>query len=203
MEWPHYVLTKRCDLRDVCKTRAMWGAECHTDHHLIRTTLNLHVCKPQAKSAPKPRRKLDLSKLSLVEECTNLQSSISRAITQSAAGMANTVNNHWDTFQKAVYSASAESFGHPSGQHADWFNANDDQIKVLLQTKHAAHLHYLAKASLQQQLRLMQDNRWNSKAAELQLLRQFLALGDWPIALFYREIDILSSQRTQMWSKKQ
>ena len=43
---PHlidYVITRRRDIKDVKNTRAMRGPDCHTDHYLIKTTLNLEI----------------------------------------------------------------------------------------------------------------------------------------------------------------
>ena len=38
-----YIIVRQRDLRDVCITRAMRGAECWTDHRLIRAVLKLHM----------------------------------------------------------------------------------------------------------------------------------------------------------------
>ena len=36
-----YAIGRRRDIRDIRITRAMWGAECWTDHHLVRSILSL------------------------------------------------------------------------------------------------------------------------------------------------------------------
>jgi len=44
-----YVLVKAVDLQDVHITRVMRGAECWTDHRLVRTSLRIRI-RPQSKN---------------------------------------------------------------------------------------------------------------------------------------------------------
>ncbi|KAK7093523.1 hypothetical protein V1264_007258 [Littorina saxatilis] len=41
-----FVIVRQRDMRDVRVTRAMRGAECWTDHRLVRATMNLHIPPP-------------------------------------------------------------------------------------------------------------------------------------------------------------
>ena len=41
-----FVIVRQRDSRDVCLTRTMRGAECWTDHRLVRTVLSLHIATP-------------------------------------------------------------------------------------------------------------------------------------------------------------
>ena len=42
---------------------------------------------------------------------------------------------NWTVFQKVVDSSAATTIGHPSRKHQDWFNENDEEIKLLLEKK--------------------------------------------------------------------
>ena len=42
-------------------------------------------------------------------------------------------------FQKVVHSSAATTIGHPSRKHQDWFDENDEEIKLLLEEKHCLH----------------------------------------------------------------
>ncbi|XP_068713182.1 craniofacial development protein 2-like [Montipora foliosa] len=44
-----FVIVRQRDIRDVRLTRAMRGAECRTDHRLVRTVLLLHIARPHRK----------------------------------------------------------------------------------------------------------------------------------------------------------
>ena len=45
---------------------------------------------------------------------------------------------NWTVFQKVVHSSAATTIGHPSGKHQDWFDENDEEIKLLLEKKNTA-----------------------------------------------------------------
>ena len=49
---------------------------------------------------------------------------------------------NWTVFQKVVLSSAATTIGHPSRKHQDWFDENDEEIKLLLEVKHCLHLRH-------------------------------------------------------------
>ena len=77
---------------------------------------------------------------------------------------------------------SPSIIGHPSRKHQDWFDENDEEIKLLLEEKHCLHMahqddtssvskkaayNYICK-TVQNRLRDMQDSRLSKKAEEIQ-----------------------------------
>ena len=78
-----------------------------------------------------------------------------------------------------VHSSTATTLGHPSSKHQDWFDQNDEEIKLLLKEKHRLHKAHQDHTSsvpknaaysnicktVQNKLRDMQDS-WLSKTAE-------------------------------------
>ena len=46
---------------------------------------------------------------------------------------------NWTVFQKVVLSSAATTIGHTSRKHQDWFDDNDEEIKLLLEGKHCLH----------------------------------------------------------------
>ena len=46
---------------------------------------------------------------------------------------------NWTVFQKVVHSSAATTIGHPSRKHQDWFDENEEEIKLLLGEKHCLH----------------------------------------------------------------
>ena len=48
---------------------------------------------------------------------------------------------NWTVFQKVVHSSAATTIGHPSRKHQDWFDENDEEIKLLLEEKHCLPIH--------------------------------------------------------------
>ena len=58
-----YVIVRQRDISDVCITRAMRGAECWTDHRLVRTKLKLKIAPAQNRTAKKKKKSYDTTKL--------------------------------------------------------------------------------------------------------------------------------------------
>ena len=85
-------------------------------------------------------------------------------------------------FQKVVHSSAATTIGHPSRKHQDWFDENDEEIKLILEEKHCLHKAYQDDTSsvskkaaynnickaVQNRLREMQGSWLNKKAKEIQ-----------------------------------
>ena len=49
------------------------------------------------------------------------------------------LEENWTVFQKVVHSLVATTIGHPSRKRQDWFDENDEEIKLLLDEKHCLY----------------------------------------------------------------
>ena len=68
----YYVIVHRRDLQDLHHVRAMRGAECWTDHCLVRVKMELEIC-PNTRHTTTPRaKKLEVSKFSHLPETKNI-----------------------------------------------------------------------------------------------------------------------------------
>ena len=89
---------------------------------------------------------------------------------------------NWTVFQKVVHYSAATTIGHPSRKHQDWFDENDEEIKLLLEEKHCLHKAHQDDTSCvskkayynnicktnQNRPRDMQDSWLSKKAEEIQ-----------------------------------
>ena len=156
----------------------MCGADCLTDHILVVSKLNLRIPlarRPQGKKAPK---RLDVSKLNHDSMRQAFINDISNQLGAMNLSSEDTGEN-WTVFEKVVHSSAATTIGHPFRKHQDWFDENDEEIKLLLEEKgclHKAHqddTSFVSKKAansnicktVQNRLRDMQDS-WLSKEAE-------------------------------------
>ena len=48
---------------------------------------------------------------------------------------------NWTVFQKVVHYSAATTIGFPSRKHQDWFDENDEEIKLLLEENTACTRH--------------------------------------------------------------
>jgi len=150
-----YVMVRRSDRKDVLLTRVMRGAECWTDHRMVRSTVRLQI-RPLAHKH-KPKKKLH------VKACRD--PSVQQELQESIAGKLVTIpdcdpsvikdtaalTTHWATISNCLKEPAAETLGFSDKKHQDWFDDNNVAIRNLLKSKneaHAATLHNLNSAAL-------------------------------------------------------
>ena len=175
-----YVITRKKDQQDVKITRAMRGAECWTDHRLIRSKLNL-VIRPKINVRnQKPQKRFDVRKLQGDEQ---MQQRLNSELSQ--AHFEQTYQNgeaHWAAFKDSTFKVVEDVVGFSKRKHQDWFDENDNEISALLEQKNAAYRAWLSdplserkhvafknlRLKAQIDLRKMRNNWWINKSAELQ-----------------------------------
>ena len=174
-----YVIVRQRDRCDVHSTRCMRGADCWSDHRLIRSKMNINIALKRNTAREKPPQKLNIARLNTHKEA--LQQSLQNSLSNIEQEQGN-VEEEWRTFREAVYSAAADTLGFVKRKHQDWFDENEEGIKMLIDKVHKAHAAHLddntnstkkqvyqqARQLLQQRLRKMKDAWWERKAEELQ-----------------------------------
>ena len=175
-----YIITKRRDIQDVRITRAMRGADCWTDHLLLRSRLSFSSARNHRRQKEDIKKKLDVQKLADPETkktlVTNLTNQLENLTSESD------LEENWANFRNTVYETAKQTLGHPERKHQDWFDSNNTEITNLLKQKQEAftdwlgdkgsaskhdHLKHL-RSKAQAELRLIKDKWWEAKAAELQ-----------------------------------
>ncbi|KAI0225830.1 hypothetical protein LSAT2_023399, partial [Lamellibrachia satsuma] len=156
----YYIITRRVDIADIRSTRAMRGADCSTDHYLIRSLCNFHIKPPRRKTGPTPVKKLNVSKLA----DSKMQALL---MTNMEANMTNlpcdgTINDQWENLCEKVYQTSVDTLGHTARKHQDWFDENDEEILSLLDERRRAY-----DALLSQQTR-SRNQRYAQAKSKLQ-----------------------------------
>ena len=171
-----YIIVRQRDLRNVCITRAMRGAECWTDHRLIRAVLKLHIAPAQRKRPKTVRAAFDITKLKKDVHCKRFQDTLDSNIQN--ATLTEDCSEKWDQFKNVVSETAKSVLGPKQRVHQDWFDDNDEQISQLLQEKNSAFItwqndhssqakkdryKHLEKQA-QRKLREMKDAGWDRKA---------------------------------------
>ena len=95
-----YIIVRQRDLQDVCITRAMRGAECWTDHRLIRAVLKLHIAPAQRKRPKTVRATFDIAKLNKDVLCKRFQDTLDANIQN--ATLNEDCTEKWDQFKNVV-----------------------------------------------------------------------------------------------------
>ena len=123
-----YVIVHRRDQQDLYQVRAMWGAECWTDHRLVRAKMELKL-RPKARHTTTPRaKKLEVSKFSHLPETKNILQNKLTSIELDETNLR-------EDFKVKVISAAQDTLGFRKRKCQDWFAENYKEIDALLQTK--------------------------------------------------------------------
>jgi hypothetical protein len=179
-----YVIVRRRDMSDVQITRVMRGADCWTDHSMLRSKMSLRLRRTVRPQGVKLPRRLNVDKLGQPELQEKLRTTLSQAIGDSGVDFASSsVTDHWETLKAAMYTSASDVVGSSARRHQDWFDEHDTLIQALLSEVREARnasrqapsaqdlrLKYQNLSStVQSMLRNMRDQWWTKKAEEIQL----------------------------------
>ena len=170
-----YIIVRQRDLRDVCITRATRGAECWTDHRLIRTVLILHIAPAQRKHQKTARAAFDIAKLKKDDLCKIFQDTLDANLQN--ATLTKDCTEKWDQFKNVVNETAKSVLGPKQRIHQDWFD-DDEQFTQLLREKNRTFITWQndhssqakndrykhLKMQAQRKLREMKVACWDRKA---------------------------------------
>jgi hypothetical protein len=175
-----YVITRRKDLHDVLDTRVMRGADCGTDHHLVRSKFALSVRPPRRKTQGKPPPRLNVRKLRNLECRQEFEEKMEKNLNYTTDGYVG-VEEEWETLKTSAYETAKETLGKPERKHQDWFDEDDAELNALLDERNKAKVQLLkrktrastgrlarARSQLQKHTRKMKSKWWEEKAEGLQ-----------------------------------
>ncbi|KAI8515959.1 hypothetical protein Bbelb_067720 [Branchiostoma belcheri] len=175
-----YVITRQRDISDIHLTRVMRGADCWTDHRLVRTKCNIHIAPTHHKRPKQQRMTFNIAKLQSDEHLQEFQTKLDSKIAKLGT-LDGGPEEKWNRLKECITATAKSVLGPKTRHHQDWFDENDESIKVLLNEKRKAYTEWqncpstprhdkykMVKARVQKQLRDMQNEWWEQKAAEVQ-----------------------------------
>jgi len=143
----------------------MCGAECWTDHRLVRTLLRI---RPPALKQ-KPQRRLNVRGLGRRADLSSLRAAISSNLKQVSDcsplpfQSSSDATKQRDILSKAVMDAAVDTLGYSTRKHQDRFDSNDAEIQTLLNERDAA---FAAKLRNPNSVEL--QRRWALQRSQLQ-----------------------------------
>ena len=124
-----YVIVHRLDLQDLLQVQAMRGAECWTDHHLVRAKMEFNICPKALHTTTPGAKKLEVSKFSHLPETKNIFQNALTSIELDGT-------NLWEDFKVKVLSTAQDTLGFRKRKCQDGFAENHEEIDAFLETKH-------------------------------------------------------------------
>ena len=175
-----FIIIRQRDISDVKVTRAMRGAECWTDHRLVRAILSIHIPPPHRNQPKTVRASYNVARLKDPTYLLKFQQQLDEKLQDGLPPIDGI--GKWSSFKETVAETAKEVLGANTKIHEDWFNQNDEKIKEDLHAKNKAYIEYQndpssvskreifksLQAKVQSNLRAMQDKWWQEKASELQ-----------------------------------
>ncbi|CAB3987233.1 Hypothetical predicted protein, partial [Paramuricea clavata] len=119
-----YAIVRQRDLKDVCITQAMCGAECQTDHRMVRMKLKMIIQPQRRKVAFKDVRKLNVDRLKSNEIKNDFSAKMDTALNQIADRPSDSVHDKWKELKNQILKVSKETLGTKSKKQPDWFEEN-------------------------------------------------------------------------------
>ena len=142
-----YIICRRGDLKSFCKVRVMRGADCETDHFMVRAKLLIVIRRKCHSNGVQIPKRIDVSKLKNPEI---------KATLRSAFDQVNFADLDWTGVKSIIYEKGVEILGLKSVKHRDWFGENVGEINSLIDEKRKAHLEFLSSSPTNKQS-LLQD----------------------------------------------
>ena len=175
-----FIIVRQQDIRDMRVTHAMRGAECSTDHRLVRSVLTLHIAPPHGNRPKTVRAAYNVARLNDPFYRARFQRVLNKKLQDCVTTKGST--EKWTSFKETVSETVKEVLGVKTTTHKDWFDENDEKIKEAIHAKNKSYIEGLndpsfiskhekfkgLQAKVQTDLQAMQDQWWGDKAAEVQ-----------------------------------
>ncbi|XP_033105074.1 uncharacterized protein LOC117107484 [Anneissia japonica] len=134
-----YIIIRQRDLVDILDTRAMRGANCSTDHIMIRPITKFKVRRKMMRGK-KSNYKLNISRIKDRQVQENLEKTLTERLDTIPPGDA---ENKWQAFKEVVCNASEEHLGIATKKQEDWFDENSAELVQVLDDRNQARTNML------------------------------------------------------------
>ena len=132
-----FIITRCRDKMDIHSTRAMRGANCWTDHQMLRSKVAFRIRQKHNRQA----------KLSTISHRESFEQEMDSALAQWEEEENSTPDDEWTALQQVVYNTAKTYLGKPDRKHQDWFDPNDQELHTLMSRRDQAHQRVLQTRS--------------------------------------------------------
>ena len=175
-----YIIVRQRDSKEVRITRVMRGAECSTDHKLVRTKVRIQIRKSLCQRPGNAMRKFNLQNLSNSTKLSSFQRTVSEQL--KSLPTSSDAQTMWQHVKSTLLNAADQTIGRKTTKHADWFDENNALIVQLVKLKNTAFDHVVSdpnnswnksvflrsRALLTQRLRVIKNEWWSRQAEKMQ-----------------------------------
>ena len=175
-----YVIVRQRDSKEVRITRVMRGAECNTDHKLVRTKVQILIRKPVRFHSGTTKRKYNLHRLNQGTIRALFQKNVSEKLNSSE--ISSNAQTMWQNLKSTLLNAAEVTIGQKKVKRTDWFDENNTLITEMVKLKNTAYEHVIndptsrwnksvflrSRTLLTQSLRSLKNEWWIRQAEQMQ-----------------------------------
>lgn len=121
----------------------MRGAECHTDHKIVRSTLKLHIKTPVMKCNNQTSKKIDVAKLKCHATKVIFQCRVAEPVEEYSIMETNCPSVKWTHVHSVVYEMAVDMLGIVSHKQPDRFAENIQELHLLIERKNEAYWSFI------------------------------------------------------------
>ena len=130
---------QRIHCRDVCVMR---GANCWTDHRLVRAKLNIVVPR-RSGGGGKRCIPFAVHELVISTKRDEYRRALEQRLQNSPHKDEDTSKQNWDILKGCIVATAEETVGRGRRRHPEWFEENSETLLPLVEVKNRAHLRAL------------------------------------------------------------
>ena len=177
-----FIITRGRDKMDIHSTRPMRGANCWTDHQMVRSKVAFIIRQKHNRQGTSKPTKLNTAKLCTISHRGIFYQEMDSALAQWEEKENSTPDEEWAALQQVVYNTAKTYIGKPNRTYQDWFDPSNQELQTLMSRRDQAHQRVLQNRStrsttatykdacrlLHKRTRALKSDWYERKAVELQ-----------------------------------
>ena len=121
-----YIITKRKDMPDFHSTRVVRGAECGTDHGMVRSVVAFRLKTVNRTAIQQRSRSLDMARLHNAEVRRQLQSELDTKLRLHESVNENSIDSLWTQMKETIREVAEDTLGFSKRGAPDCFSENEE-----------------------------------------------------------------------------
>ena len=138
-----FIITRCRDKMDIHSTRAMRGANCWTDHQMLRSKVAFRIRQKHNRQGTSKLTKPNTATLSTISHRESFEQEMDSALAQWEEKETSTPYEEWAALQQVAYSTARTYLGKPDRKHNDWFYPNNREQQTLMRRRDQAGQIYI------------------------------------------------------------
>lgn len=125
-----FVITRQKGRNDVINTSGVRGANCSTDHQMLKTQIKFLIRKKHYKSGARPLKRIASNQFKDINIKTALIEEMNKEPEKLENPDDKIIGDCWSALKATAYNTAQKIILTKNRKHQDWFDENDGRLKV-------------------------------------------------------------------------